>query len=219
MQVAFVLPAPSALEEGMRPLLEALKRSVELTTFGPGAADQPLDSLAPKAVDRILYPVADDAACAAMPPLIRALGGVVWLHEWKLGTLARAFRPALARGGLAARLAAWREGGLSAARRIGGGEEGELPLNRSVVRFGDAFVVPSEELRQAILEDRNAPTPMGLLEPGGDPEQWATELAALLAAFPAHRANRKSLIATAIEGADRARAERRAEKDAGSRPG
>ena len=83
---------------------------------------------------------------------------------------------------------------------------GASPLNRSVVRFGDAFVVHDEDTRKAILVERNAPTPTSLIE--GD-----HQLAEALEALPPHRTNRKSLIANAIEASDRAREARRAGTD------
>jgi len=47
----------------------------------------------------------------------------------------------------------------------------ELALNRSVVRFGDAFIVHSEAMRARILEERNAPTPIGVVHHGAEP-RW-----------------------------------------------
>jgi glycosyltransferase involved in cell wall biosynthesis len=41
-----------------------------------------------------------------------------------------------------------------------------LPLNRSIVRFGDAFLVHSQHVRERILEERNAPTPIGVVHHG-----------------------------------------------------
>ena len=43
-----------------------------------------------------------------------------------------------------------------------------LPLNRSVVRFADAFIVHSEYVRQLILRDRNSVTPTGILHHGSE---------------------------------------------------
>jgi len=43
-----------------------------------------------------------------------------------------------------------------------------LPLNRSVVRFGDAFFVHSDYVRGRILEDRNSPTPICVLHHGAE---------------------------------------------------
>ncbi|HED64018.1 MAG TPA: glycosyltransferase [Planctomycetes bacterium] len=49
-----------------------------------------------------------------------------------------------------------------------------LPLNRSVVRFGDAFIVHSEYLRERILRERNATTPVGVLHHGAE-KRWSDE--------------------------------------------
>jgi glycosyltransferase involved in cell wall biosynthesis len=53
-----------------------------------------------------------------------------------------------------------------------------LPLNRSVVRFADAFVVHSEHVARLVRDDRNAPTPVGLVRHGADPA-WSSEPRAL----------------------------------------
>jgi len=42
----------------------------------------------------------------------------------------------------------------------------ELPLNRSVVRFGDAFLCHSRYVAERILQERNARTPIGLVHHG-----------------------------------------------------
>jgi glycosyltransferase involved in cell wall biosynthesis len=42
----------------------------------------------------------------------------------------------------------------------------ELPLNRSVVRFGDAFLCHSRYVAERILRERNASTPLGLVHHG-----------------------------------------------------
>jgi glycosyltransferase involved in cell wall biosynthesis len=46
-----------------------------------------------------------------------------------------------------------------------------LALNRSVVRFADAFLVHSEAMRARILAERNAPTPIGVVHHGAEP-RW-----------------------------------------------
>jgi len=46
-----------------------------------------------------------------------------------------------------------------------------LPLNRSVVRCADAFIVHSEYVKQRILRERNAFTPVGLLYHGAE-KRW-----------------------------------------------
>ena len=43
-----------------------------------------------------------------------------------------------------------------------------LPFNRSVVRFADCFIVHSEYVRDRILRDRNATTPIGVLHHGSE---------------------------------------------------
>lgn len=198
MNVAVCCPGPSPVGERVRAALEPLRVAHTLTLFGPG--EHPLGELSPRDHERLLVPIADDPACAPFVPLLREVGGTVWLHAWSLRTLAQAHRPALATAGLAGKIARWREGGLGALR----GEAS--PLNHSVVRFGDAFVVHEEETRKAILVERNAPTPTSLIE--GD-----HQLAEALEALPPHRSNRKSLIANAIEASDRAREARRAGTD------
>ena len=45
----------------------------------------------------------------------------------------------------------------------------DLPLNRPVVRLADAFLVHSDWMRAQILEQRNAPTPIGLVPHGSTP--------------------------------------------------
>jgi glycosyltransferase involved in cell wall biosynthesis len=43
-----------------------------------------------------------------------------------------------------------------------------LPLNRSVVRFADAFIVHSRYVHDLVLSERNAPTPIGILNHGAE---------------------------------------------------
>ena len=45
----------------------------------------------------------------------------------------------------------------------------DLPLNRPVVRLADAFLVHSDWMRSRILDQRNAPTPIGLVPHGSTP--------------------------------------------------
>jgi glycosyltransferase involved in cell wall biosynthesis len=49
----------------------------------------------------------------------------------------------------------------------------ELPFNRSVVRFADAFVVHSRYVAERIRRERNAPTPLGILHHGAE-VRWRT---------------------------------------------
>lgn len=46
-----------------------------------------------------------------------------------------------------------------------------LALNRSVVRFADAFIVHSRYVAERIRDDRNAPTPLGILHHGSE-QRW-----------------------------------------------
>ena len=49
-----------------------------------------------------------------------------------------------------------------------------LPLNRSVVRFADAFIVHSRYVKDRILRERNSLTPVGIL-PHGAERRWRDE--------------------------------------------
>jgi glycosyltransferase involved in cell wall biosynthesis len=50
----------------------------------------------------------------------------------------------------------------------------KLPLNRSVVRFADAFLVHSQYVKRSILEERNATTPVGVVHHGSE-RRWRDE--------------------------------------------
>jgi len=50
-----------------------------------------------------------------------------------------------------------------------------LPLNRGIVRFGDAFVVHSEHVARLVRTDRNAPTPIAVVPHGADPSWQGDE--------------------------------------------
>jgi glycosyltransferase involved in cell wall biosynthesis len=50
----------------------------------------------------------------------------------------------------------------------------ELSLNRSIVRFGDAFITHSEHVAGLVRVDRNAPTPIAVVPHGADP-LWRPE--------------------------------------------
>jgi hypothetical protein len=171
------------------------------------------DELVPREFDQVLFQVANERECGFMAPRVRALGGCVALHDWNLGALAYAAYPELERGGWRGLVRAVREGGLADARRYResvrpperSARRGEPVLNRSIVRFGDAFVVPSEELRERVLVDRNAPTPVGVVPPTDDWSAAAASYVALLRGFPPPRTARKSLIAVQIASALRAR--------------
>lgn len=203
MHVALVADPSAATPAGSlaRALLERLPAAGELELFGGGGAP-PWTAIRPRAVERIVHVVGNEASLAFAVPAVRRLGGIVVLLDWDLTALARSARPALERGGLFGRVAAWREGGWAAARGLASGT-----LNRSIVRFGDAFVVADDAMRRRVLDERNAHTPI-LTAPLDDPGAAAEELAARLEAMPAHRSARRSLISTAIEHADKRRAER-----------
>jgi hypothetical protein len=183
----------------VRASLEGLRAGFTVNLYGVGEA--PLEEIVAREHERLLVPIADDPVCAPFLPVLRAIGGTVWLHDWSLRSLAGAYRPALGRGGLRSKLAGLREGGLAGLR----GEQ-DAPLNRSVVRFGDSFLVHDEETRKAVLIERNAPTPTAILA-------HDDQLAQLVEALPPHRTNRRSLISNAIEASDRARDARRAGTD------
>ena len=98
----------------------------------------------------------------------------------------------------------------------------ELPFNRSVVRRADSFLVHSEWMRERILAERNAVTPISVVPHGAERVSrsedhlarahrvvdeychWsivARRYAEALEAFPPHRTNRKSLIQAAVADA------------------
>lgn len=223
----------SAVGTYTRTLLAHLDELLAVEVFvEPELAGAPYDGrptrsagkLDPRAFDHVLYQLGDEAEHAFMLPLIARHGGTVVQHDWALVELARAAFPALARGGLRGRLTALRLGGLRAATSYGRGglelprESTELALNRAVVRRGDAYIVHDDSLRVRILEERNAATPIGVVSYPATEADWA-DLArgyvTLLERFPAHRSNRKSLIRSAIESADQARAARRTDRPEG----
>jgi hypothetical protein len=206
---------PSGIGELARGLLERLKPRAEVRVFvedrlaGEPICDlagEPALALFPREHDRVLYLLGNEPAHAFMVPLLRAIGGAVWLHDWCLFDLAAAFRPALARGGLAGQRAALLEGGVAQlwAYRADRLDRARLPLNRSVVRFADAFLVEDEELRRRILEERNAPTPIAVVPrpPSGAGESagasaWelaAARCAEALERFPRPRGHKRRLI-------------------------
>jgi hypothetical protein len=143
------------------------------------------DTLHPRDYDQVLFAAGDEAQHGFMAPMVRELGGCVALHDWRLLALATAAYPELARGGWSGTWRAAREGGLRQARAYravsetgawsdvvaGGAADGKLSLHRSLVRFGDSFLVHGESMRRRILSDRNAPTPIGVVPYGSD--AWA----------------------------------------------
>jgi hypothetical protein len=214
--------APSSVGDFTRALVRELADTTEITPFverGREGGDyfgwktRAADELVPRQFDHVLYSLGNEREHAFMAPMLRALGGCVALHAWRLSELAFAAHPELERGGWRGSVRAVREGGLGEARRYRElvrdrqleSCRGELALNRSIVRFGDSFIVPSTELRRAILDDRNAPTPIGVVEPSADWSAIAAQYRELLERFPAPRTARKSLIAVQIAAALRSR--------------
>lgn len=188
-----------------RELWDRLRQAGEAAHYGPGGI--PPERLDARRIGRILAVVDNDPRSAFAARVVRRAGGVVVLASWELDRLAVALRPALGRAGLAGWLAAWREGGLAQARSWGRAGTAGLALNRSIVRFADGFVLPDAELREQVLAERNAPTPILVVDPG-DPARAAEEIVSSLARFPSHSAARPSLLRAAIAEADRARAAR-----------
>jgi hypothetical protein len=224
MKLALVT-TPSGARSGIgdyaRRLLEHLKQRLDVRVFVEtgregepvcGIASEPALALFPREHDQLLYQLGNEPQHAFMVPIVRALGGAVCLHDWVLHDLAVAAYPALARGGLAGQWAALREGGWAqlAAYRKDRLDRLHLPLNRSVVRFADAFVVESELLRAKILEERNAPTPIAVVPPAETAgfEPTAARYAEALERFPRPRGSRRRLIAQRVRLASRLRATR-----------
>lgn len=229
MKLAMVTTAcaeRSAVSRYSRALAAELAQRVDLTVFVEPAAEQiestgwrvrSVDELFPREFDQVLHQVGDEASLAFTAPLIRSLGGAVALHDWNLTRFATAAYPALRRGGVRALCLAVREGGVGQALELRRG--GSPALNRSVVRFGDAFLTHSTLLGDAILEERNAPTPIVVLEPklesglefAPEPARAGAQLAAravggawsalaagyveALGRFPRPRSSRRTLIA------------------------
>jgi|SRR5882672_8400734 len=217
MKLALVTTPPSvrsAVGEYTRELVRELEQLCEIAVFVErgresepyeGRATRAADALLPREFDQVLYQVGNEREHAFMLPMLRALGGTVALHEWVLCDLARAAFPALEHGGLRGFVRALREGGLDQARahaaQVRAGTRVDVPLNRSVVRFGDSFLVHDERVRRLILEERNAPTPTGVV-PRGPEQPWSVVAAKyfeLLGAFPPPRTARKSLIAMQLK--------------------
>lgn len=214
--------APGAHAQAVRSLGRELWDHADVAVFverGREGADwfgvptRPASALVPKQFDQVLYCVDDAPEHAFMAPLVRNLGGCVALHGWSLRSFAHAAVPALARGGWRGLRAGFEEGGLEGAREgWAGARTGSSPLNRSIVRFGDAFFVRDEALRDALLTDRNAPTPIAVIPwPTHADGDWSAVAQALFRAFerfPAPRAARKGLVTFQIRERLRERAER-----------
>jgi hypothetical protein len=131
----------------------------------------------------------------------------VALFDWCLAEATRAAYPGLAGAGPRARWLAAREGGTRAALRLRAGTGPELPaMNRSVVRWADSFIVPDDDLRQRVLEERNEPTPIAVVDPRGPAADVAHRWCDALASFPRHRSARSSVLRSML-AALRSRAE------------
>lgn len=192
MKVALVTTSPSVrsgIGEAARRLVPRLDALVELSVHvEPGCPEgelegvrmAPIDQLLAVDHDRILFDVGNEPAHGFMARAIRVLGGTAVQHAWELPEMARAAFPELGRGGLRGRLATLREG-----RGV---------FNRSVVRHADSFLVYEQELGRRILADRNAPTPIGVLDPGGE-EEIAEQMVEHLRSFPRARVTRKARVA------------------------
>jgi hypothetical protein len=112
---------PSGIGDHARALCAALAATGEVTVYvpdadvgagyAPGVEVRPASTLNKKSADRILYLLGNERAHAFMLPLIRDIGGTVYLHDWVLFDLMTAAYPALERGGIAGHIAAWRCGG------------------------------------------------------------------------------------------------------------
>lgn len=181
-----------------------------------GVAARSVLELRPREFDALLFTVGDEACLGFVAPLVRALGGTVLLHDWALPALARAAYPELAGGDWRAWWRAAREGGLAQAREVRAG--GAPALNRSIVRFADSFLVHGARLEAALLEERNAPTPIGVAEGWGLGAARALECGAgrwgelaelylrLMQRFPRPRSSRRAIVAASIDALVRRRA-------------
>jgi hypothetical protein len=210
VKVALLTPAPlelgpvPAAERTVRALLPHLRERFELDVFVGTDGGAELDGrpvrtaaeLRPRAYDQVLYAIWNDARCAFAFPFVRDVGGTVALFEWRLPDAARAAFPDLAVPGPRARWLHLREGGPEAlsARRTA-----EPALNRSIVRRADAFLVPSAELRERVLADRNEPTPIAVADPAAGPEATAAAWVEALERFPRHRVARKSVLRNLVD--------------------
>ena len=218
LRVAYLEPGPDAQgphAADVATIANALESFVELVRIGPTAS---VGSIAPKRFDRILGVFEDEADLVHGLPVLRQLGGIAALYGWSLARLAAAYSPSLADGGgWRGSIAAWRHGGLAEMRAWRAGQREDLALNRPVVRWADAFLVEERDLAQRIQDERNAPTAIQILPLStrgtSDVSEVARAWAKALEVLPTHRSGAKSLIKTAIAGADAARAARQAGTD------
>ncbi|HVS11321.1 MAG TPA: hypothetical protein VMS76_15735 [Planctomycetota bacterium] len=162
---------------------------------------RPVTELTPRELDHVVFVVENEPGCGFMLPLVRELGGTVALEQWSLARAARAAYAELDRPGLRGTVRAWREGGLAGLSAWRRGQFGELAFNRSAVRFADSFIVPSEELRRRVLVERNAPTPIGVIEPQADAASQACAWTEIFGRFPSPRSARKTLFRLRVQQA------------------
>lgn len=199
-----------------RELVRELADTTEIAVFverGRHGADyfgwttRAADSLVPREFDQVLYQLGDEREHAFMAPMLRQLGGCVGMHAWALPHLAFAAFPNLARGGWFGFASAVREGGLAQARRYRRLTRPEprlaaaagLAFNRSIVRFGDAFIVHDEELARLIRVERNAPTPIRVVATSAPWSAIASDVRECLERFPPPRTARTSLFALRVK--------------------
>jgi hypothetical protein len=149
--------------------------------------------LEPLEYDHLLFAIGNEPRLAYAYPILRRTGGCVALFDWCLAEATRAAYPGLAGAGPRARWLAAREGGTRAALRAGTGPEPPA-MNRSVVRWADSFIVPDDDLRQRVLGERNEPTPIAVVDPGGPEADVADRWCDALASFPRHRSARSSVL-------------------------
>jgi hypothetical protein len=162
---------------------------------------RPVTELTLRELDHLVFLVEDEPACGFMLPLVRALGGTVALAQWSLASAARMAYSELDRPGLRGTVRAWREGGLADLSAWRRGQFGEVAFNRSAVRFADSFIVPSEDLRRRVLVERNAPTPIGVVEPQAGAASQARAWSEILGRFPSPRSARKTLFRLRLQQA------------------
>ncbi len=75
-----------------------------------------------------------------------------------------------------------------------------LPFNRSIVRFADSFIVHSQYVKQRILRERNATTPVGVLHHGAEQRERAETRAATREKLGLNAAWRDSFLVTSFGG-------------------
>ncbi|MFT7680186.1 MAG: hypothetical protein ACI8QC_004192 [Planctomycetota bacterium] len=219
MRVAYLEPrqgADGTNAASTAAIVKALEQHVELERFSaPGGEFQDSRTIKPKRFDRILGVFENCGDLVHGMRVMRRLGGVAVLHGWRLDELAREFSPSLNRGGLGGVFAALRHGGMREMLEWRTGSSAELAMNRGVVRWADAFLVEHISLAHKVQDERNTPTAIQMVPVRIDKrsaealaERWFEALELL----PCHRAGAKSLMASAIEGADADRAARAAEE-------